>query len=56
MIGSFIEWTVNVDTAGKYRLTFAYANGSTETRPTAIAINGVEVLSRLQFPITSWTD
>ncbi len=56
MVGSFIEWTVNVDTDGKYRLTFAYANGGTETRTTAIAVNDNEVLSRLQFPITSWTD
>lgn len=54
---SSIEWTVNADVEGNYRITFRYANGSTEDRPTEISVNGVKVLSGLEFSRgTGWTE
>ena len=51
----FIEWTVNVPTAGEYTLTFTYALQQ-GNRPLAIAVNSEAVASTLSFPATgSWT-
>jgi hypothetical protein len=52
--GSYIEWTVNVATAGQYALMFRYALAS-GNRPLAIRVNGV-LITNLGFPATgSWT-
>ena len=54
--GSYVEWTVNVATAGSYQLTFRYANGSTVNRPCTIRANGTVVNSGLAFnPSGAWT-
>ncbi|MEC4814224.1 MAG: kelch repeat-containing protein [Scytonema sp. PMC 1069.18] len=37
--GDFIEWTVNVQTAGTYNLSWRYANGASN-RPLELAVNG----------------
>jgi hypothetical protein len=50
--GGWIEWTVEVPTAGDYRLDFRYANGS-GTRPLRLSINGQERVASLAFPTTS---
>ena len=41
--GGYIKWTVNVATAGNYRVTFRYANGAadtTDTRACKVTVNG----------------
>ncbi|HKD77260.1 MAG TPA: CBM35 domain-containing protein, partial [Ktedonobacterales bacterium] len=48
----YIQWTVNVATAGSYTITFRYANGGTTDRPLAIAVNGVTVKNSFSFPPT----
>jgi hypothetical protein len=54
--GDFVEWTVNAPTAGSYKLVFRFANGSTTSRPLAIAVNGSTVNSGLAFPSTgAWS-
>src|SRR5258705_205436 len=45
----FVEWTVNVPTAGTYNLNFRYGNGGTTDRPMAIAVNGTTVVSSMSF-------
>ncbi|WP_433042094.1 TIM-barrel domain-containing protein [Dactylosporangium sp. CS-033363] len=53
--GAYVQWTVNVPTAGTRTLTFRYANGGTGNRPLAIAVNGATVNSALAFnPTGSW--
>jgi hypothetical protein len=53
----YVEWTVNVPTAGTYALNFRYGNGGTTDRPMAIAVNGTTVVSSMSFPSTStWTN
>jgi hypothetical protein len=51
----FVEWTVNVPTAGTYNLNVRYANGGTGDRPMSIQVNGTTVVSSLSFPVTGWT-
>jgi glucose/arabinose dehydrogenase len=51
----FVEWTVNVPSAGTYTLNIRYANGGTGDRPMAIAVNGTTVVSSMSFPVTGWT-
>jgi arabinoxylan arabinofuranohydrolase len=52
----YIEWTVNVASAGTHPLIFRYANGSTASRPLELKVNGVVVNSSLAFPATgAWT-
>jgi len=46
----YIQWTVNVATAGSYNLTFRYASSS--NRPLALAINGTVVTPSMSFPST----
>ncbi len=53
--GDYVEWTVNVASAGTYRLEFRYALAS-GSRPLAIRVNGTVVGSSLAFPATgAWT-
>jgi hypothetical protein len=53
--GDSIEWTVNSPAAGAHRLSFRYANGSSD-RPLQLVVNGEVVSRRLSFPGTgSWS-
>lgn len=53
----YVQWTVNVPTAGTYSLAFRYANGGTGDRPLAIAVNGGTAVASLSFPATgAWTN
>jgi glucose/arabinose dehydrogenase len=49
--GSFVEWTVNAQTAGSYTLTFRYSYPSGQ-RPLEIRANGAVVSSSFAFPAT----
>jgi endo-1,4-beta-D-glucanase Y len=53
--GSYVQWTVNAAAAGTATLTFRFANGTTTSRPMAIAVNGTTVSSALGFgSTTNW--
>ena len=53
--GAYVQWTVNVPTAGTRTLTFRYANGGAGNRPLSISVNGGTVNSALAFnPTGSW--
>ncbi|MEU7870590.1 TIM-barrel domain-containing protein, partial [Dactylosporangium sp. NPDC049140] len=53
--GAYVQWTVSVPAAGTRTLTFRYANGTTASRPLAIAVNGATVNGALPFdPTGSW--
>jgi chitinase len=51
----YVEWTVNVPTAGNYTLNIRYGNGGTGDRPMSIQVNGTTVVSSMSFPVTGWT-
>ncbi len=57
--GDYVEWTVDVPTAGDYKLAFTYAL-SQGNRPLAISVNGTVVAAALSFPGTggwsTWQD
>lgn len=59
VVGSFVEWTVNVPSAGNYALSFRFANGGTADRPADLRVNGALVQAAQSFPstgaFTSWT-
>jgi len=50
--GSSIEFSVVVSETGEQEVTFYYANGADNSRPVSVVVNGVEVLSLLEFPPT----
>jgi len=50
--GDFVEWTVNAPSAGKYRLTFRYANGSATDRSLELKLSGSLAKSHLSLPPT----
>src|SRR5258707_342066 len=53
--GSYVEWNVNVASAGSTDLTLRYANGTTVNRPMNISVNGATVASNLAFNgTTNW--
>lgn len=55
IVGSYVEWTVNVATAGTATLRFRHSNGTTTNRPAAISINGTQVAASQAFnPTTNW--
>lgn len=54
--GSFVEWTVEVEEAGDYDLSFRYANGTATDRPMAITLDGSEIDPALSFPGTGAWD
>jgi hypothetical protein len=55
--GDYINWTVNVPSAGSYQLGFRYALGSGANRPLELKVNGAVAQSALAFPPTAtWTD
>jgi hypothetical protein len=51
----YVEWTVNVPTAGTYNLNIRYGNGGTGDRPMSIQVNGTTAVSSMSFPVTGWT-
>ncbi|HTJ53247.1 MAG TPA: chitobiase/beta-hexosaminidase C-terminal domain-containing protein [Cyclobacteriaceae bacterium] len=52
----YILWTVNVPSAGQYKLDFRYANGTTKDRPLEIRVNNVVQEASKSFPSTTlWT-
>ena len=52
----YVEWTVNVATAGTRTLNFRYANGSATNRPLSISVNGTVVNASMAFNGTGgWT-
>jgi Carbohydrate binding module (family 6)/Calx-beta domain len=55
--GDFIEWTVEVETAGEYDLSWRYANGnSISDRPLQFDVNGTTIAPNLGFVRTaSWS-
>ena len=56
VIGSYVNWTVQVPSAGNYRVTFRYANGSAADRPCKVTINGNTDYALVSYPSTeAWT-
>ncbi len=54
--GGYIEWTINVSSAGTKSLIFTYANGTSSNRTVDISVNGNVVASGVVFGGTgSWT-
>ncbi|GAA2352943.1 carbohydrate-binding protein [Nonomuraea africana] len=52
--GAYVEWRHTAAAAGSATLTFRYANGTTTTRPVAIAVNGAT--TNVDFPATgAWS-
>jgi hypothetical protein len=51
-VGGYIQWTVNVASAGKYTITFGYSNSASNNRPCAISVNGTTVKDNLTFKST----
>lgn len=43
IVGSFVEFTVNVPQAGSSTLQLRFANGTTVNRPMAITVNGTSI-------------
>jgi hypothetical protein len=55
VVGSYVQWTVNVASAGAVNVRIRYANGTTANRPADIAANGVTVISGQAFnPTANW--
>ncbi|MEU3458838.1 carbohydrate-binding protein [Streptomyces sp. NPDC006733] len=53
--GSYVQFTVNVDTAGSASIALRYANGTTTNRPMDITVNGTVVSAGAAFNGTgSW--
>ena len=56
LVGSYVEFTVNVAQAGATPLTFRFANGTTTNRPMDITVNGTLVAAGLSFaPTGAWS-
>jgi alpha-D-xyloside xylohydrolase len=54
--GDYVEWTVNVASAGSRTLNFRYANGTANNRPLSISVNGTVVNASMAFNGTGgWT-
>ncbi|MGW4869200.1 PQQ-dependent sugar dehydrogenase [Streptomyces chartreusis] len=54
--GSYVEFTVSADAAGRASLAFRYANGTGADRPMDISIGGRVVATNVSFPPTAnWT-
>ncbi|MCW2918566.1 MAG: Glucose/sorbosone dehydrogenase-like protein [Actinomycetia bacterium] len=52
--GAYVEWTVNVATAGSTAFTVRYANGTTVSRPMDVSVNGTLAASRAFNGTGSW--
>jgi len=56
VVGSYVQWTVSVASAGTTALTFRFANGSTANRPMDITVNGTLVGNDVAFvPTGAWS-
>lgn len=56
VIGSYVNWTVHVPSAGNYRVTFRYANGAAADRPCKVTVNGSTDYAKVSYPTTeAWT-
>lgn len=54
--GEFIQFSAGANAAGKHRLVFRYANGSTTARSLSLQVNGVTINAKLAFaPTGAWT-
>jgi glucose/arabinose dehydrogenase len=53
--GDFVEWTVNMASAGTVPMAIRYANGSGATIKVSVTVNGVVVNSGLSMPVTGTT-
>ncbi|MFI6532285.1 carbohydrate-binding protein [Nonomuraea sp. NPDC050547] len=57
LVGSYVEFTVNVASAGPATLTLRFANGTTAGRPMDLAVNGTQAAGELAFdPTGAWTN
>lgn len=55
--GSYIEWNVNAEKTGAYKLTFRFANGTNVNRAMQVSINNSVAWDSLDFNSTgAWTD
>ncbi len=55
-IGTWVEWnTVRVDKAGRYRLTFRYANGAANPRGCDVIVNGTKAADAAFNKTGSWS-
>jgi rhamnogalacturonan endolyase len=50
--GDGINWSINIPAAGTYTLTWRHANGTTMSRPGALIVNGLTVVSSIDLPGT----
>lgn len=56
VIGSYVEWTVTVPTAGWAELVFRFANGTGVNRPMDVSVNGEVIQEDVEFqPTGSWS-
>lgn len=56
VVGSYVEFSVNAQTAGNGTLAIRFANGTTANRPMDIAVNGSPVIDEQVFAGTgAWT-
>jgi len=53
--GSYIEWTVDAETAGTAELRVRYANGTTTARPADITVNGAVIGTPAFAGTGAWT-
>ncbi len=53
VVGSYVEFTITVASAGTAGITIRYANGTTVDRPSTVAVNGTAVATALSFPATA---
>lgn len=54
--GGYVEFTVTAAAAGTTTLTFRYANGTTASRPLAVAVNGTTVATPGFATTGAWTN
>jgi endo-1,4-beta-D-glucanase Y len=51
-VGSYVEWTVSVASAGPYTLSLRYSNGTTAGRPMTVTVAGASPVT-VNFPVTA---
>src|SRR5215217_1554587 len=54
VVGSFVEWTVTAASAGPATIRVAYANGTTTSRPSSVAVNGTVVSTPTFGATANW--
>lgn len=53
---TWVEWTINMASAGKYFIIFRYAHGKEDLRPSKIELNGSVLHESMDFPATgAWS-